>query len=52
MLPVSSASWGVPVTETTSLKLIWMEMVLPALYKPSAVLEFTDNTAGAALSTV
>ena len=37
--PEFSASCGVPVTVTLKSKTTWMEIVLPALYEPFAVVE-------------
>ena len=48
--PLFSASCGVPVTVTFSLKLTWIETVAPALYEPFAVDEVTELTVGAVVS--
>ena len=45
--PVARRSVGVPTTVTASLKLTWIDTILPTLYEPSAVDELTDVIVGA-----
>ena len=41
---------GVPSSVTASLKLTWIDIVLPTLYEPFVVVELTEVTVGAVVS--
>jgi len=48
--PVSKVICGVPVTVTASVKVTLISITSPALYVPLALLEETDETVGAVVS--
>ena len=51
MAPVSSVSFGVPVTATAWLKFTCTLMELPTLYEPLEVLEVTPVMVGGVMAT-